>query len=128
MFIWLNSTAFTPKKSRIIFHHDNARPHLERRVVECSANKGWELLPHPTYSLKNWQANKVYDDFNNLVADVKAWIASKNRRFFARGIGRLPSKWEADNNLIIMNQTNNNNSSVSLISVLSFITVEQNLN
>ncbi|GIY24309.1 hypothetical protein CDAR_163751 [Caerostris darwini] len=46
-------------------------------------------------SLKNWQTNKVYDDFDNLVADVKAWIASKNRDFFARGIDRLPSKWEA---------------------------------
>ncbi|CAK9829644.1 Mariner Mos1 transposase [Anthophora retusa] len=96
------------KKNRIVFHHDNARPHVERCVVECIANKGWELLPHPPYSLteaptdyhvnrslKNWQANKVYDDFDNLVADVKAWIASKNREFFARGIDRLPSKWEA---------------------------------
>ena len=28
-------------------------------------------------------------------ADVKEWIASKNPEFFARGIDRLPSKWEA---------------------------------
>ncbi|KAK6735933.1 hypothetical protein RB195_018909 [Necator americanus] len=92
----------------IVFHHDNARPHVERRVIESIANKGWDLLPHPPYSpteaptdyhvnhsLKNWQTNKVYDDLDDSVADVKAWIASKNRDFFARGIDRLPSKWGA---------------------------------
>jgi hypothetical protein len=30
-----------------------------------------------------------------LVDGVKAWIASKRREFFARGINMLPSKWEA---------------------------------
>ena len=29
------------KKNHIVFHHDNARPHVERRVVEFIANKGW---------------------------------------------------------------------------------------
>ncbi|KAK6736822.1 hypothetical protein RB195_019488 [Necator americanus] len=93
------------KKNHIAFHHDNARPHVDRRVIESIANKGWDLLPHPPYSpteaptdyhvnrsLKNWQTNKVYDDLDDLVADVKA---SKNRDLFARGIDRLQSKWEA---------------------------------
>ena len=96
------------KKNHIVFHHVNARPHAERRVVEFIANNSWELLPHPPYSpteaptdyhvkkkKKNWQVNKVYIDLDNLEADVKAWIASKNRDSFARGIDRLPSKWEA---------------------------------
>ncbi|KAK6735238.1 hypothetical protein RB195_018425 [Necator americanus] len=77
----------------------------KRRVIESIANKEWDVLPHsPTEaptdyhvnrSLKNWQRNKVYDDLDDLVADVEAWTASKNRDFFARGIDRLPSKWEA---------------------------------
>ncbi|GIX85740.1 uncharacterized protein CDAR_241881 [Caerostris darwini] len=96
------------KKNRIVFHFYNASPHVVRRVVECIINKGWELLPHPPYSLteaptdyhvnlslKNWQASKVYDEFDNLVEDVKTWIVSKNREFFPRGIDRLLSKWEA---------------------------------
>jgi hypothetical protein len=37
---------------------------------------------------------KVYNDLDELVADVKVWIASKNRHFFARGTDRLPHKWE----------------------------------
>ncbi|GIY81772.1 hypothetical protein CDAR_512171 [Caerostris darwini] len=93
------------KKNRIAFHHDDARPLVERRVVECITNEGWELLPYPPYSpteaptdchanrsLKHWPANKVYDDFDNLVADVKASIATKNSEFFGRGIDCLPSK------------------------------------
>ena len=92
----------------IVFHHDNARPHVEVRVVESITDKGWELFEHPPYSpteaptdyhvnrsLKNWQMGKVYEDLDELVDDVKAWIASKNRHFFARGIDLLPHKWEA---------------------------------
>ncbi|CAF1099580.1 unnamed protein product [Didymodactylos carnosus] len=96
------------KKNHIVFHHDNARPHVEHRVIQSINDKGWELLEHSPYapteaptdyhvncSLKNWQTGKVYDGLDDLVADVKAWIASKDRHFFARGIDRLPSKWEA---------------------------------
>lgn len=95
------------KKKKIVFHHDNARPHVERRVVESIAKKGWKLLPHPPYSpteaptdyhvnlsLKNWQINKVYADLDALIEDIKSWIASKDSKFFARGIDLLPSKWE----------------------------------
>ena len=76
--------------------------------VESIEERGWDLLPHPPYSpteapsnypvnrpLKNWMSNKVYEDLDELVVDVKAWIASKDRHFFARGIDMLPSKWEA---------------------------------
>ncbi|KAF8766882.1 Mariner Mos1 transposase like protein [Argiope bruennichi] len=50
---------------------------------------------HINRTLEHWQASKVYDDIDNLVADVKAWIASKDCEFFASGIDGLPSKWEA---------------------------------
>uniref|UniRef100_A0A914EA98 Mos1 transposase HTH domain-containing protein n=1 Tax=Acrobeloides nanus TaxID=290746 RepID=A0A914EA98_9BILA len=50
---------------------------------------------HVNRSLKNWQVGKVYEDLDEAVTDVKAWIASKNHDFFARGIDWLPSKWEA---------------------------------
>ena len=96
------------KKNNIVFHHDNARPHVEARVIESVEEKEWDLLPHPSYSsteaptdyhinrsLKNWMSNKVYDDLDELVDDVKAWIASKNRGFFERGIDMLSEKWEA---------------------------------
>ena len=78
-------------------------------MIESITNKGWDLLPHPPYSpteppptdyhvnrsLKNWQTGKIYANLDELVADVKAWIGSKDKPFFARGIDCLPSKWEA---------------------------------
>uniref|UniRef100_A0A914ENY6 Mos1 transposase HTH domain-containing protein n=1 Tax=Acrobeloides nanus TaxID=290746 RepID=A0A914ENY6_9BILA len=64
------------KKNHIVFHHDNAKPHVEGRVIESIEEKGWDLLPHPSYyteaptdyhvnrSLKNWMMNKVYEDLD----------------------------------------------------------------
>uniref|UniRef100_A0A914C724 Mariner Mos1 transposase n=1 Tax=Acrobeloides nanus TaxID=290746 RepID=A0A914C724_9BILA len=69
------------KKNHIVFHHDNARPHVEGRVVQSINDKGWDLLEHSLYppteyhvnrSLKNWQMGKVYNDLDELVADVKS--------------------------------------------------------
>uniref|UniRef100_A0A914DSA4 Transposase n=1 Tax=Acrobeloides nanus TaxID=290746 RepID=A0A914DSA4_9BILA len=70
------------KKNHIVFHHDNARPDVEGRVFQSI--KEWNLLELPPYSpteaptdyhvnrsLKNWQMGKVYNDLDELVADIK---------------------------------------------------------
>ena len=68
-------------------------------MIESIEEKGWDPPYSPTEaptdyhinrSLKNWMSNKVYDDLDELVDDVKAWIASKNRGFFEIGIDMLP--------------------------------------
>uniref|UniRef100_A0A914D1K5 Uncharacterized protein n=1 Tax=Acrobeloides nanus TaxID=290746 RepID=A0A914D1K5_9BILA len=51
----------------------------EKKVQESRWN--WS---HINRSLKNWMSNKVYDGLDELVDDVKVWIASKNRGFFER--------------------------------------------
>jgi transposase len=74
------------KKNHVVFHHDDAQPHVEERVVQSINDKGWGLLKHPPYSpteapteyhvnrsLKNWKMGKVYNDSDE-VADVKVWI------------------------------------------------------
>lgn len=96
------------KKNHIVFHHDNTQPHVEARTVQSINDKGWDLLLHPSCSpteaptdyqvnrsIKNWQMNKVENDLDGLVANLKAWIATKDRHFFARGIDLLPRKWES---------------------------------
>uniref|UniRef100_A0A914CA75 Uncharacterized protein n=1 Tax=Acrobeloides nanus TaxID=290746 RepID=A0A914CA75_9BILA len=95
------------KKNHIVFHHDNARPMSKAESPNPSTTKGgtYSSPPyspteaptdyHVNHSLKNWQIGKVYNDVNELVADVKAWIASKDSHSFARGIDRMSHKWEA---------------------------------
>uniref|UniRef100_A0A914D820 Tc1-like transposase DDE domain-containing protein n=1 Tax=Acrobeloides nanus TaxID=290746 RepID=A0A914D820_9BILA len=35
---------------RVIYLHDNARPHTSREVQNHIERKGWDLMPHPAYS------------------------------------------------------------------------------
>ena len=46
---------------------------------------------HVNRSVANWMQDEMFNDFDELVASVKGWIASKTRQFFTRGI----DKWEA---------------------------------
>ena len=57
-------------------------------------HRGPYELSHQSLAEK-LDVEQVYDDLDELVDDVKAWIASKNRGFFERGIDMLPEKWEA---------------------------------
>ncbi|KAK0390459.1 hypothetical protein QR680_019363 [Steinernema hermaphroditum] len=86
----------------MLYHFENAKEQLAK-----VKSKGWESLPHPPFSpteahtdycvnrltlAHNWLTNTVYDDLDELMAEVKQWIASKNSNFFAHGIDRLPGK------------------------------------
>nr|CDJ83317.1 unnamed protein product [Haemonchus contortus] len=44
-------------------------------------------------SLKKWLGNRSYVDLDDLMADVKTWIALKDQNFFAFGM-RLSSQWD----------------------------------
>jgi hypothetical protein len=37
-------------KDQIVFQHDNARPHVEGRVVQSINDKGWDLIEHPVFA------------------------------------------------------------------------------
>ena len=41
---------YATRHKAIIFHHDNARPHVDILVKKYLENSGWEVLPHPPYS------------------------------------------------------------------------------
>lgn len=84
-----NRNEKTAPKQALVFHHNNACPHVECRVVESIANKGWELLPHTPYSsteapidhhvnrmLNYWNGNGLLEKLEVLVIALNGWIAS----------------------------------------------------
>lgn len=95
------------RHEKLIFQHDNARPHVAKPVKNYLENVGWEVLPHPPYSpdiapsdyylfncLNNDLINERFTSFEDIEKWVSDWIASKDEEFFRHGIRKLPERWE----------------------------------
>lgn len=41
---------YAKRHDKVIFQHDNARPHVARQVKKALELLGWDVLPHPPYS------------------------------------------------------------------------------
>lgn len=86
---------YATRHDSIIFHHDNARPHVAGPVKRYLENSGWEVLPHPPYSpdiapsdyhLFRSMQNAFTGERFTSVEEIKNWLtsffASNDRRFF----------------------------------------------
>lgn len=91
----------------LIFHHDNARPHIEKSVKNYLENSGWEVLPHPPYSpdlapsdyhlfrsMQNALTGIRFTSVEEIKNWLDNWLASKTEKFFWDGIHKLPERWE----------------------------------
>ena len=95
-------------RRRIIFHHDNARPHTAQKTKKLPQDLSWEVLDHPPYSpdiapsdfhlfrgLQNYLNGKSF----RTEAEVKVHLEEyffrlKNETFYRRGIEKLPGRWK----------------------------------
>ena len=98
---------YATRREVIIFHHDNARPHVAISVKKNLENSGWEVLPHPPYSadlapsdyhLFRSMQNALTRIRFTLEQGIKNWLdsllAAKPAQFFWDGIHKLPERWE----------------------------------
>lgn len=98
---------YSKRHDKVIFQHDNARPHVAGIVKNTLEALQWDVLPHPPYSpdiapsdyhlfrsMTHGLAEMHFQSYNECKKWVDSWIASKDKQFFRRGIHMLPEKWE----------------------------------
>lgn len=94
------------RHDKIIFLHDNARPHVAKPVKTYIETTKWEVLPHPPYSpdiapsdyhlfrsMSHGLSEEHFTSYEDCKKWVDSWIASKDDSFFRRGIRMLPERW-----------------------------------
>ncbi|KOX75195.1 Histone-lysine N-methyltransferase SETMAR [Melipona quadrifasciata] len=70
----------------VVFHRDNARPHVALAVRQKLLQFDWDVLPHPSYS-----PDLAPSDYY-LFLSLKN--SSKLKQFWKEGIMRLPERWK----------------------------------
>lgn len=95
-----------PGRDRVLFLHDNARPHTAKMTRDKLMQLGWEVLPHPPYSpdiapsdyhlfrsLDNHLRGTQFVSEDTLKAEIENFFQSKPASFYKDGIHALPERW-----------------------------------
>ena len=98
---------YAKRGDKVIFLHDNARPHVAKLVKETLEVLYSDVLPHPPYSpaiassdyhlfrsMQDSLANDHFQSYEDVKKWLDKWIASKYEGFFRDGIYALPNKSE----------------------------------
>ena len=91
----------------VVFHHDNARPHVSLTTQQKLLELGWDVLPHPPYSpdlapcdyhifqsLQNSLNGKKFNSLVSIKNDLDKFFAEKPQKFWEDGIFKLPKRWK----------------------------------
>ena len=91
----------------IIFHQDNARPHVSLMTRQKLLQLGWEVLIHPPYSsdietvyvhlfwsLQNSLCGKKFNFQEDHKNHLDWLFAQKDKKFWEQRIMKLPEKWQ----------------------------------
>ena len=96
-----------PYLDKVRFLHDNARPYVSNFTRNKLIELGWELLPHPAYSLDLAPTNyhllrilqhhldsKSYDNNEEVEHDLTTFFESQSEKFWLNGTHSLPERWQ----------------------------------
>ncbi|EZA47910.1 Histone-lysine N-methyltransferase SETMAR, partial [Ooceraea biroi] len=91
----------------ILFHQDNARPHVSALTLRKIGELNWELLEYPPYSpdlapsdyhlfrsLQNFLNGKNIASADKVQRELYLFFNSKTSAFFKDGIFKLVDRWE----------------------------------
>ena len=94
-------------RKRIIFHQDNARPHVSLMTRQKLLQLGWQVLIHLPYSpdtapsdfhlfrsLQNSLNGKNCNSLEDCKRHLEQFSAQKDKKFGEDGIMKLPEKWQ----------------------------------
>ena len=97
---------YAKRHDKVIFQHDNSRPHVARSVKDTLEALRWEVLPHPPYSpdvapsdfhlfrsMQSALSEQKFTSYREIENWLDNWIASKDTDCFLRGISLLPERW-----------------------------------
>jgi len=98
---------YAKRHDKVIFQHDNARPHVGKIVKATLEALGWDVLPHPPYSpdiapsdyhlfrsMAHGLSDQHFNNYEEIEKWLNEWIASKDESFFHHGIQQLPYRWD----------------------------------
>lgn len=93
-------------RNGVIFHQDNARPHVSLVTRQKLLQFGWDVLPHPPYSpdlapsdfhlfrsLQNSLKGKNFTSLEACKKHLDQFLAQKTEKFWKDGIFNLPERW-----------------------------------
>ena len=95
------------KRKHIIFHQDNARPHVSLMTRRKLLQLGWKVLIHPPYSpdiapsdfhlflsLQNSLNGKNFNSPEDCKRHLEQFFTQKHKKFWEDGIMKLPENWQ----------------------------------
>jgi histone-lysine N-methyltransferase SETMAR len=92
--------------TKVLFHHDNAKPHTSLHTREAITKFQWTVPPHPPYSpdlapsnyhlfspLKDTIRGKKFQDEEEVISEIKRWLRRRPAEWYREGIHALTSRW-----------------------------------
>ncbi|GFX01645.1 mariner Mos1 transposase [Trichonephila clavipes] len=91
----------------VVFHQDNAIPHISLVTRQKLLQLEWDTMPHPPYSpdlapsdyylflsFQNFSDGKTFTSNEEVKNHLDQFFARKDQKFYERGIMLLPERWQ----------------------------------